>query len=794
MNQFLSIKQKLKLNHMLKVIDRNELSELNWLKLSVSNYSPESFLKVTERLEYIRSFQLDFDLSFIHPTRLKQLARLGSKYDPRSLQRFSDDKRYTLLVAYLSASSEELIDQAFDIHNRQMNTLEAKGRKRRLEFQRTNGKALNEKIVHYSILGDTLIEAKQKEIDVFTLLEKLIPWDNFVESLEEAKQLSRPLDNDYLDLLASRFSYLRKYTPTLLNSLVFKSTAATEPLIEALSVIRNINDSGKRKIPEHAPLNFTTKRWAKYISNKDGTINRQYYELAAFTELRNRIKGGDVSIIGSKKYEEFDFYLISKEEWASILESDTKLAVPFDLSERISSLNVRLEWLNDNIDTLDDVTIEEGHLHVSKLEKEVPEGAKQFSSKLYSMLPRIKLTDLLLEVANWTDFDKHFLHASTGKEPKIEDRDYILGTLMAMGTNIGLTKMAAATPGISYYEMANIAQWRMYDDAMDNGQSTNSVGKFSACTKSFFYLGRWHSSSSDGMRVQIGVPSLIADHNPHYGSGKGATFYRHTSDQYSSFYTKVINTNARDAVHVIDGLLHHETDLTITEHYTDQVFGLPHILEFRFAPRLRGLSKMKLYTIEEATNFPTIQSILKGKINQKLIQENYEDILRLSHSIQNGKVSSSLILEKLGSYARKNQLSSALKEAGSIEKTIFILDYISKEDFRRNIQKGLNKGELMNALARAIFFGKHGVLREKELQSQLQRASALNIIINAVCVWNTVYLSKAVEELRETGDLDETLLQHTSPLGWEHINFLGEYFFDETKITDIHNLNPLNKE
>jgi TnpA family transposase len=46
-----------------------------------------------------------------------------------------------------------------------------------------------------------------------------------------------------------------------------------------------------------------------------------------------------------------------------------------------------------------------------------------------------------------------------------------------------------------------------------------------------------------------------------------------------SFYTKVINTNARDVVHVIDGLLHHETDLAIEEHYTDtagytdQVFG-----------------------------------------------------------------------------------------------------------------------------------------------------------------------------------------------------------------------------
>lgn len=59
----------------------------------------------------------------------------------------------------------------------------------------------------------------------------------------------------------------------------------------------------------------------------------------------------------------------------------------------------------------------------------------------------------------------------------------------------------------------------------------------------------------------------------------------------------LINTNARDAVHVIDGLLHHETDLHIEEHYTDtagytdQVFGLTNLLGFRFAPRLRDLAK-----------------------------------------------------------------------------------------------------------------------------------------------------------------------------------------------------------
>jgi TnpA family transposase len=71
-----------------------------------------------------------------------------------------------------------------------------------------------------------------------------------------------------------------------------------------------------------------------------------------------------------------------------------------------------------------------------------------------------------------------------------------------------------------------------------------------------------------------------------------------------------------------------------------------------------------------------------------------------------------------------------------IEKTIFILDYISSESMRRRIQKGLNKGEAMNVLAQAIFFDKRGELRERALPNQLQRASALNILINAINIWN----------------------------------------------------------
>ena len=311
-------------------------------------------------------------------------------------------------------------------------------------------------------------------------------------------------------------------------------------------------------------------------------------------------------------------------------------------------------------------------------------------------------------------------------------------------------------------------------------------------------MGTWSTSSSDGTRVQNAVSALNSSHNPHYGSERGATIYRFTSDQYSSFYSTVINTNSRDAIHVIDGLLHHETELNIEEHYTDtagytdQIFALTHILGFRFVPRLRDLSDSKLYSMDKTDEFSNLKEILKGKINSKIIKENYDDVLRLIYSIKEGRVSGSLIMSKLGSYSRQNSLATALRELGRIEKTIFVLDYVSNKSLRRRIQKGLNKGEAMNALARAIFFGKHGQFHERAIQDQLQKSSALNILINSITLWNTVYLSKAVEKLKEKESFNEELLNNISPLAWEHINFVGEYNFCSKTKYDLSNLRPLN--
>lgn len=84
---------------------------------------------------------------------------------------------------------------------------------------------------------------------------------------------------------------------------------------------------------------------------------------------------------------------------------------------------------------------------------------------------------------------------------------------------------------------------------------------------------------------------------------------------------------------------------------------------------------------------------------------------------------------------------------------------------------GLNKGETRNALARAVFFNRLGEMHDKSLENQRYPASGLNLVTAAIVLWNTAYLERAIQAIKDHGQsVDQALLQHFSPLSREHIN------------------------
>ena len=176
----------------------------------------------------------------------------------------------------------------------------------------------------------------------------------------------------------------------------------------------------------------------------------------------------------------------------------------------------------------------------------------------------------------------------------------------------------------------------------------------------------------------------------------------------------------------------------------------------------------------------------------KHIRAHWDDILRLTASIQQGTVTASLMLRKLGSYPRQNGLAVALRQLGRIERTLFALDWMQNVELRRRVQIGLNKGEARNALARAVFFNRLGEIRDRSFEQQRYRASGLNLVTAAIVLWNTLYLERAANALRGHGQaVDDALLQYLSPLGWEHINLTGDYLWQQNKLVEQGKFRPL---
>jgi TnpA family transposase len=390
----------------------------------------------------------------------------------------------------------------------------------------------------------------------------------------------------------------------------------------------------------------------------------------------------------------------------------------------------------------------------------------------YALLPRVKITELLLEVDDWTRFTRHFTHLKSQEVSK--DRILLLTAILADAINLGLTKMAEACPGATYARLTWLQAWHIRDETYSAALAEVVNAQFRHPFAAFW--GDGTTSSSDGQYFRAGGRGEAAGQiNAHYGGDPGVLFYTHVSDQYAPFHTQVINATVRDATYVLDGLLYHESDLRIEEHYTDtagfteHVFALMHLLGFRFAPRIRDLTDRRLYVPKDHKHYTALAGLIGGTVSQKLIRNHWEEILRLAASIKQGTVSASLMLRKLGAYPRQNGLAVALRELGRIERTLFTLEWLQNTELRRRVQIGLNKGEAKNALARAVFFNRLGEMRDRSFENQRYRASGLTLVVAAIILWNTVYLSRAIDGFKARGlPVDDNLLEHLSPLGWAH--------------------------
>jgi TnpA family transposase len=162
-----------------------------------------------------------------------------------------------------------------------------------------------------------------------------------------------------------------------------------------------------------------------------------------------------------------------------------------------------------------------------------------------------------------------------------------------------------------------------------------------------------------------------------------------------------------------------------------------------------------------------------------LFVDDWDELLRVAASMKMGWVTASTFISKLLAYPRQHKLTQMLVEYGRLIRSTFIPFYLDDPTNRRRILVQLNKGEEVHGLRDFLFFDNKGQIRKQQPDDLVNLAGCLNLVSNAVIVWNTVYMQAAIEELKRRGQsINEADFVHLSPVRFKHINRYGKFRFD----------------
>ncbi|MEW6737366.1 MAG: Tn3 family transposase [Acidobacteriota bacterium] len=320
--------------------------------------------------------------------------------------------------------------------------------------------------------------------------------------------------------------------------------------------------------------------------------------------LQHYLESGDVYVPDSNRFRSFEDDLIDNESWKNKESLIQQLGLAFlskPIEEILSELNKELETLlievNQRIEegTNRSIKITENHQD-SKWSLPYNKTEDSANHPLFDQLPQIEIRDLLSFVNSQTAFMSAFTHILSHHLKNADEDEAITGSLIALATNKGLSKMAQSSD-LTYQSLFSAMKNYLRLETIKN--ANNKISNSTLLLPIFQYFNVEENlihSSSDGQKFETQINTINARYSPKYfGLNKGIVSYTMVANNVP-VNAKIIGANEHESHFVFDIVHNNTSDIqpdrhSVDSHGTNNVnFLILHVFGYQFAPRYKDIS------------------------------------------------------------------------------------------------------------------------------------------------------------------------------------------------------------
>ena len=605
------------------------------------------------------------------------------------------------------------------------------------------------------------------------------------------KILAKP-SNKHIPYMWKPYKSNRYNVYNFINAVTLDAIKQKQCLLKAIKLCQYFYDNKYNDIwytlKRKMDLSFIPRNWQDLVISKDGRkIHAHYFELCVMQQLREEFKNGDVYVKGADEYSNYRSAIMSKTACLPFMNIFCgKANVPRNGKQAVKlfkeKLTATIHQVNRDYPNIKELVIDSHGIPTLKKRAPKPNPyVNKVSKEIKSRMPERNLLDVICLVHHYTQWANCFSPLSGSRSKLIDPIAANIVTTFCYGTSMGPTETERhVKSNINARTIAGVNQ-----SHVNLKKLNQALAKVIDYYKQFPLIKAWGTGDAaivDGTLVSIYEQNLLSQMHIRYGK-RGGIAYHHISDTYIALFSSLIPCGVWEAIAIIDGLLQNESSIKPKRIHGDTqaqsmtVFALAHLFGIRLMPRIRNWKDLIFYKPAKRMRLKNIGCLFKGEtINWQLIEDNWDEMLQTAISIQQGKISSRLILSRLNSRNKGSTLYKAFNELGKVIRTQFLLEYISDPDMREGINADTNKVESFNNLSDWISFGSRFLVATNDTV-QMEKAIKYNTLIaNMLMVQNVIDITQIVRELKDEGwSIEKEDLGGLSPYLTAHFKRFGDF-------------------